>query len=166
MQNPLALHATHRTARRITRATTRAFTLIEILVVLAIAGMIVGLAVANFDNLFVSAKIDTTRMFVGSSLKVPLQSYRMHMGDVPSTAEGLQALITAPADRAERWRGPYIEGGKSVLIDPWGNPYRYAYPGTHNKGGYDIWSVGPDKQDGTADDIGNWSTDSVSPIGQ
>ncbi len=165
MQKPLALHATPRYARRITREATRAFTLIEILVVLAIAGMIIGLAVSNFDKIFGGAKEDIARMFVSNSLKVPLQSYRMHMGDFPSTAEGLQALIVAPADKAERWRGPYLEGGKSVLNDPWGNPYRYAYPGAHNKGGYDVWSVGVDKQDGTADDIGNWSND-TTPIGQ
>lgn len=160
MQKPLALHAT----RNITRESARAFTLLEILVVLAIAGMIVGLAVANFDKIFGGAKEDVARMFVGNSLKVPLQSYRMHMGDFPSTTDGLQALITAPADKAERWRGPYLEGSKSVLNDPWGNPYRYAYPGTHNKNGYDVWSVGPDKQDGTADDIGNWSNESASTI--
>ncbi|HSY53814.1 MAG TPA: type II secretion system protein GspG [Opitutaceae bacterium] len=41
-------------------------------------------------------------------------------------------------------------------LDPWGEPYQYAYPGVHNKSSYDIWSKGPDKQSGTADDIGNW----------
>jgi general secretion pathway protein G len=79
----------------------------------------------------------------------------MQMGDYPSTADGIQALITPPGAKADHWHGPYIEGGK-IPLDPWGEPYQYAYPGTKNKGGYDLWSKGPDKQSGTADDIGNW----------
>ena len=144
--------------RRATRKTARAFTLIEILVVLAIAGMIIGLAVANFGKIFGGAKEDIAGMFVSSSLQVPLATYSMQMGNYPSTAEGLQALITAPSDKVDRWRGPYLQGDKSkVLLDPWGNPYQYRFPGTHNTDGYDVWSKGPDGQDGTADDIGNWS---------
>jgi len=81
------------------------------------------------------------------------------MGAYPSTSEGLQALITVPAGNADRWRGPYImvKGDQNkILLDPWGNPYQYRYPGIHNTTGYDLWSKGPDGRDGTADDIGNW----------
>ena len=145
---------------RATRRAARAFTLLEILVVLAIAGMIIGLAVANLDKIFGGAKEDVARMFVNNSLKVPLQTYRMHMGDFPSTAEGLQALIAAPSNNADRWRGPYLDGDKTkILLDPWMEPYQYRYPGIRNTSSYDVWSKGPDKQDGTADDIGNWSKD-------
>jgi len=144
--------------RRATRNAARAFTLIEILVVLAIAGMIIGLAVANFGKIFGGAKEDIARMFVTSSLQVPFETYRMQMGNYPSTSEGLQALVIAPSDKTDRWRGPYIQGDKSkVLFDPWQNPYQYRFPGIHNPDGYDVWSRGPDGQDGTADDIGNWS---------
>ena len=76
-------------------------------------------------------------------------------GDYPSTAEGLQALIAAPASKAEQWHGPYFSDSK-IPLDPWGEPYVYHYPGVHNPKSYDIYSKGPDKQDGTADDIGNW----------
>jgi len=146
--------------RRATRRTARAFTLIEILVVLAIAGMIIGLAVTQFGNIFSSAKEKVADLFVSNSLKVPLEAYRMQMGNYPSTAEGLQALFTAPADKADRWRGPYIDGDKNKsLNDPWGKPYQYRSPGVRNPNGYDVWSMGPDGQDGTADDIGNWSKD-------
>ena len=78
------------------------------------------------------------------------------MGDYPSTAEGLAALIAAPADKADRWHGPYVENNKKLPLDPWKHDYKYAYPGTHNKDGYDLWSTGPDGVDGTPDDIGNW----------
>jgi general secretion pathway protein G len=138
------------------RRAQRAFTLLEILVVLAIIGLLVTLAVGNFRKSFDDAKIDVAKLFVGQSLGAPLMSYKMHMGDYPSTSEGLQSLATPPANHAERWRGPYITDNK-LPLDPWGEPYQYRYPGTKNKSGYDLWSKGPDKADGTEDDIGNWS---------
>jgi general secretion pathway protein G len=132
-----------------------AFTLLEILVVLAIIGMLVGLAVTNVDKLFRGSQQDIAKLFVNQSMQAPLNVYRIHMGDFPTTSEGLQALITAPANKADRWRGPYLLDSK-LPIDPWGEPYQYRYPGVKNKTTYDLWSKGPDKADGTEDDIGNW----------
>jgi len=133
------------------------FTLMEILVVLAIIGLLVGLTVTKFTNVLEGNEKKIAGMFVKSSLSGPLMQYRMALGEYPSTAEGIQALIVAPANKSERWAGPYIEAkdGK-VPLDPWGEPYQYRYPGTKNKGGYDLWSKGQDKADGTDDDIGNW----------
>lgn len=130
--------------------------MLEILVVIAIILLLVGLAVNNVDKLFGGAQTDIAKVFVSSSMKMPLTAYRVDMGDYPSTGEGLQALVAAPQGRTDRWRGPYVSEGK-LPNDPWGEKYQYRYPGQRNKGGYDIWSKGPDKQDGTADDIGNWS---------
>lgn len=135
-------------------AALRAFTILEILVVIAIIGMLVGLTVGNIDKLFGDSKVDLAGLFVKNSIKVPLQQYSMHMGDYPSTAEGLQALITAPSNRADRWRGPYLQENKMPL-DPWGNPYQYRYPGTHNKYGYDVFSFGKDGVE-NENDVGNW----------
>ncbi|MDP1581488.1 MAG: type II secretion system major pseudopilin GspG [Candidatus Didemnitutus sp.] len=134
-----------------------AFTLLEILVTLAIIGLLAGLAISNSDKIFGQSQEAVARIFVRDSLKTSLTRYRIDLGDYPSTAEGLAALFTAPANRAERWRGPYAEatGGK-LPSDPWGEAYRYRYPGVKNKGGYDLYSTGPDKADGTEDDIGNW----------
>ncbi len=132
-----------------------AFTLLEILVVLAIIGLLFGLAVTNVGNIFGSSQKDIAKLFVTQSMQAPLNAYRINMGDFPATNEGLQALLTAPANRAERWRGPYLNENK-LPLDPWGEPYQYRYPGVKNKNGYDLWSKGPDKQDGTDDDIGNW----------
>jgi general secretion pathway protein G len=147
--------------RRAPRAS--GFTLLEIMVVLAILGLLVGLAVSNLDKIFGGAQTDIARTFVNSSMKTPLMAYRMDMGGFPSTAEGLQALVVAPQGRADRWRGgPYISDGK-IPLDPWGEPYQYAFPGKHNPNGYDLWSKGPDKQDGTADDIGNWTVSESAP---
>jgi general secretion pathway protein G len=139
------------------RAARRAFTLLEILVVLAIIGLLAGLAITNVDKIFGGAQVGTVQIFVKESMKTSLTTYRIHMGDFPSTSDGLQALITAPASKADRWNGPYIQGGK-IPLDPWGEPYQYAYPGAKNKGLYDLWSKGPDKQSGSEDDIGNWDS--------
>jgi general secretion pathway protein G len=138
------------------RLARRAFTLLEILVVLAIIGLLAGLAITNVDKIFGGAQVGTVQIFVKESIRTSLATYRIHNGDYPSTAEGLQALIERPASKPG-WNGPYIQGGK-IPLDPWGEPYQYAYPGAKNKGSYDIWSKGPDKQSGTEDDIGNWDS--------
>lgn len=154
---PLRSRASRRAARRSARA---AFTLLEILVVLAIIGLLAGLAITNVDKIFGGAQGTTASLFVRESMKTSLTTYRIHMGDYPGTSEGLQALISRPANKADRWHGPYITDGK-IPLDPWGEPYQYAYPGSRNKGGYDLWSKGPDKQTGTEDDIGNWDSGSA-----
>jgi general secretion pathway protein G len=136
-------------------AAKKAFTLMEILVALAILGMLVAIAVTNVGKIFGGAQTSTAKLFINESLKGPLTTYRIQVGDYPSTAEGLQALIVSPADKTDRWHGPYVEGNK-LPADPWGHEYKYAYPGTHNKDSYDLWSTGPNGIDGDADDIGNW----------
>lgn len=135
----------------------RAFTLLEILVVLAIIGLLVGLVVSNTDKIFGQSQEAVAKIFVRDSMKTPLVRYRIDMGDYPATNEGLAALITAPGSGAEKWRGPYLEGtGGKAPLDPWGQPYEYRYPGVKNVGGYDLFSKGVDKTAETADDIGNW----------
>lgn len=130
-----------------------AFTLVEILVALAILGMLVAVAVTSITKTLSKSSVDVAKLFVNQSMKAPLVSYRIDMGDYPSTDDGLQALYTAPSDQADRWHGPYADG--KLPLDPWGQPYHYKYPGTHNVGGYDLWSTGPSKIEGD-DDIGNW----------
>lgn len=133
----------------------------EILIVLAIIGLLVGLGVSNLDRIFGGAQTDIARTFVNSSMKMPLTAYRMDMGDYPSTSEGLRALAVAPQGKADRWRGPYVADAR-IPDDPWKEAYQYRYPGVKNKTGYDLWSKGPDHQDGTADDIGNWAAEAGS----
>jgi general secretion pathway protein G len=133
----------------------RGFTLIEILVVISIIMLLAGVIIANVGKSFGGAQQDIAKLFVTQSMKTSLVTYRLNMGSYPSTEEGLLALVTAPAGKADRWRGPYVEGNK-IPLDPWGEPYQYRFPGVHNKDGYDLWSKGPDKTDGTDDDIGNW----------
>lgn len=143
-----------RIARGLFGSRTTGFTLLEILVVLAIIGLLAGLAIVHVGHIHDRAERTVAQLAVDDSLKTTLNSYKFSTGNFPSTADGLRALLVRP-DNNSRWSGPYIE--KAInLVDPWGEPYQYAYPGTHNKDSYDLWSKGPDKQAGTADDITNW----------
>lgn len=135
----------------------RGFTLVEILLAIAIVGMLVGLAVSRIDSIFGQSQEQIARLFVGDSMKTAMLRYRMDLGDYPNSAEGLKALVVAPEDKVDRWKGPYIEAkGGELPRDPWGEPYQYRCPGAHNADGYDLYSKGRDRAAETADDIGNW----------
>jgi general secretion pathway protein G len=139
------------------KTSARAFTLIEILVVLGIIGMLVAIMFRGVGGSYDKAQVKVAKIFIQAGLRTSLEKYKLDMGSYPSTAEGLAALLTAPANAADNWHGPYAEadGGK-LQLDPWNEPYQYRFPGTHNKTKYDLFSKGPDKSEGTEDDIGNW----------
>ena len=86
-----------------------------------------------------------------------LAMYDATIGSYPTTAQGLEALRSVPADLSDKtkWEGPYLE---KLEVDPWGNPIRYVCPGVHNPDSYDVWSCGPDGKNATEDDIGNWES--------
>jgi general secretion pathway protein G len=135
----------------------RGFTLLEVIIMVGILALLATLLINKTGGIFANAQVATTKIFVRDTLKTPLERYRMDMGSYPTTAEGLAALLTAPGSAADRWRGPYIEAPNGKLdADPWGEAYQYRYPGTKNKNTYDLFSKGPDKSEGTDDDIGNW----------
>jgi general secretion pathway protein G len=133
-----------------------AFTLVEMLLVIALIAILAGVAIVNVDKIFGQNQESIASIFVSQSMKAPLTSYRINMGSYPSTAEGIRALLTAPSNKAGRWKGPYLDvKGNKVPEDPWGNPYQYRYPGTRNTGGYDLYSWGSDGVE-SDDDVGNW----------
>ena len=66
----------------------------------------------------------------------------------------LTPVKTAPASGSVR--PVAIASGGQLPLDPWQEPYAYRYPGVKNKDSYDLFSKGPDKTEGTADDVGNW----------
>jgi general secretion pathway protein G len=141
--------------RRVGERRRGGFTLIEVMLVLMILVILASLAVGAFAPMRRKARIDAAKSQIGL-MKTPLQVYEVAIGNLPTTTQGLEALRSAPSDipNASKWDGPYLD--IPVPLDPWGNPYQYACPGTHNPDGYDVWSFGPDGANGTADDIGNW----------
>lgn len=132
----------------------KAFTILEVLVVLFILGMLVTVLFRNADSIIGRGNESVARIFVNESIRTPLLTYRIDMGSYPTTEQGLAALVSPPGTNSDRWRGPYVEGGK-IPIDPWGNPYQYRFPGQRNPQSYDVFSFGPDGVDSDKN-IGNW----------
>jgi general secretion pathway protein G len=136
----------------------RGFTLLEVMIVVAILVMLAAFAVPNLLGMQDKAKIDAAKVQV-KNFEGTVKNYKAQVGDFPSGGEGLNALVAGPAG-AQDWK-PMMSNEDVNTLDPWGNRYQYQYPGSRNPFGAsfpDIWSNGPDKQSGTADDIGNWSS--------
>jgi general secretion pathway protein G len=119
------------------------FTLVEMLVVIAIIGLIMGLIGPRVLNYLSESKVKAARIQL-QSFQSALDLYYLDAGRFPSTAEGLTALVRATPGVAA-WNGPYLKGG-NVPNDPWNHPYVYRAPGDH--GPYDIVSYGSDGQEG------------------
>jgi len=139
--------------RMLRRTAAQGFTLIELLLVLVILPALAAVVVPKFVGRGEQAKKVQAASDI-AALGVALGAFEVDNGRYPTSAEGLGALSVAPGGLTN-WKGPYIE--RAVVNDPWGNPYVYACPGTHNPDGYDLHSFGPSGQDGSEDNIDNWT---------
>lgn len=119
--------------------------LIEIIIVIALMGTLMTIVISKLTGTQDKAMEDAARLSM-QQMDQTLQMYKVHNNRFPTTDEGLEALVTAPAS-AKRWRGPYTE--KKKLNDPWGNPFSYESDGQTIK----IISPGHDGQLGTEDDV-------------
>ena len=118
------------------------FTLIEILVVMAIIGMLAIMVAPNIFNQQAGAQIDAALSQI-SSLEAALDTYRLDVGEYPDSLEGLRENISGRA----AWNGPYLR--RDVPLDPWGNDYVYDANGRE----FTLSSYGPDgEQGGEGDD--------------
>ena len=139
---------------RTLRRPTRGFTLIELMVVLAIIGVLAALIVPNVLGRADEARVTAARTDVGNLMQA-LKLYRLDNQRYPSNEQGLQALVARPsADPVPANWKPYLE---KLPRDPWGRPYQYLNPGL--KGEVDVLSLGADGQpggDGFNADIGSW----------
>jgi general secretion pathway protein G len=142
------------------RSSQNGFTLIEIMVVVVIIGLLAAFIVPQVMGRVDEARITKVKGDV-QMLETALSMYRLDTARYPTSQQGLMALVTKPEDPAVRnWKsGGYLS---RVSKDPWGNEYRYAYPGQKGRE-YDLYSLGPDGQEGTEetdkDNVGNWNLD-------
>jgi general secretion pathway protein G len=130
------------------------FTLVELLVVLAILGLVAAIATPQVLKYLAKAKTDTARIDI-KGIGVALDLYLLDNGHYPTDQEGLATLVEKPTGAAA-WSGPYLKS-KRVPTDPWNRPYIYRIPGQH--GDYDLYTFGADNAPGGTgqdQDVVNW----------
>jgi general secretion pathway protein G len=147
-----------KTARR-----QHGFSLLEILVVLVILGILVSLVAPTVLNRVDDARLQKVDADI-NAIETALSIYKVDNFRYPSTEQGLEALVRRPEldPVPPNWKqGGYLQ---ELPIDPWGNPYRYLYPGPRaEQAGQDrpdIFTLGADGLEGGEGqdgDIGNWS---------
>ena len=142
--------------KRTSLAGEAGFTLIEIMVVIAIIGILATLIVPKIMGRPDEARATAAKHDVGTIVQ-SLKLYRLDVGRYPTTEQGIKALVEKPTAEPvpQNWKaGGYLD---SLPKDPWGNPYQYTNPGTRSE--IDVFSFGADgKAGGTGSDadLGNW----------
>lgn len=128
---------------------TGGFTLLELLVVMAIIGLLASYVAPRYFAQIGKTEAQAAQVQI-DALEKALEQYRIDVGRFPNGEQGLSALMQRPTE-ATRWHGPYLK--KAVPMDPWGRPYQYRVPGERSE--VDLVSLGPDGIP-SDDDIGNW----------
>jgi general secretion pathway protein G len=126
-----------------------AFTLLEIMLVISIIVILLGVAINRLGNTTGVAKGVAVKADI-SAIGTQLKLYESMNGFLPTTEQGLQALVTQPS--SEPRPAHFYQLFKEVPKDPWGSYYIYLCPGRKNPTGYDLYSAGPDRKADTADD--------------
>ena len=143
-----------RSRRQETGSRRQGFTLIEVLVVVAILGILAAIVVPRIMDRPDEAKRVAAKADIGAIVQA-LKLYRLDNGFYPSTDQGLGSLVQRPTTNPApgNWK-PYLD---KLPRDPWGADYQDLSPGV--KGEIDVFSLGADRArggDGNAADIGNW----------
>jgi general secretion pathway protein G len=144
-----------RTTHNAQRTTKHAFTLIELMIVVIIIAALSAMVVPRLSNRSEQAKITVAEADINSNIGLALKLYKLDNGRYPTTEQGLKALLAQPSSSPapKNWNGPYLE---NEPLDPWKTEYVYKCPGANNAAGYDLYSLGADSVEGSADDVKNW----------
>lgn len=127
------------------------YTLMELLVVLAILGLLAAIATPMVLHYLDSSKLSTAKTEI-SNISAGLDLFKYDVGRYPTTDEGLKSLTSAPPG-VDNWSGPYIKKA-NALLDPWGHPYHYRSPGEH--GEFDLYTNGTKGDDSDKPAAANW----------
>lgn len=130
------------------------FTLLELLVVLAILGLLAAIVGPQVIKYLDSSKSQTARV-QAKNVVAALNLFKLDASRFPTQEEGVESLIKKPPNVAN-WNGPYLPD-QSAIVDPWGRTYLLRIPGEH--GDVDVYSLGSDGQPGgtgEAKDVGSW----------
>lgn len=129
------------------------YTLIEIMLVVAIISVLVGAGIYYLTGNLDIAKERRVETDI-TTITTQLKTYEMQNLFLPTTEQGLDALVNRPTREPipTRWRQLF----EKMPIDPWGTPYAYRNPGKHNPTKFDLYSLGADRVE-SEDDFGNWS---------
>lgn len=151
---------THRKSARCSLTRQSGFTLLEVLLVLAIMGVIAAMVVPNLLGRQDEANRKATKVNIQGFENAVKQYAAEHDGQFPEgNGDTVINLLMSPEQvDGGKPRAGYLE---KPPLDAWKNMLRYEYPATGNRqsvsGKPAIWSAGPDKQDDTTDDINNWA---------
>lgn len=126
-----------------TRNRQAGVTLLEVMIVLAIMALVIGVATPRLIDTFGRAKSQAAEVQM-SNIKGALQMYYIDVGTLPTTTQGLSALVLQPQS-VSGWRGPYLNSAED-LIDPWGRRYQLKVPGENTP--FELISFGRDGQPG------------------
>lgn len=132
------------------RHLSKGFTLLEIVIVLGIIAVIMGGSIYGLKKFLDGSKIQRADQDM-MNLSAAVMNYRSLAGFLPTTQQGLEALYVKPTTPPIPKRHASV--GKSVPIDPWGNPYRYRNPGKKDPSDFEIYTFGPDGIENTNDDM-------------
>ncbi len=127
-------------------AAPRGMSLLEIMVVIVLIGLVTSMVGVAVMNRLEDGKIETART-QARNIESALEQYKLKFGSYPNATQGLSVLESPPKGT------PIMD---RIPKDPWNNDYIYSNPGQKNTRKFDVISKGPDGQEGTEDDVGNW----------
>ncbi len=136
-----------------------AFTLVEILAETILLAIMAGGAALGISSNIKRGKVKTTKAQI-ATFGQAISLFEMECSFYPSTLEDL--VQNPSSQKCKDYPKEGYLAKQEVPQDPWNNDYNYRKPGSHNTSSYDLWSNGPDGEEGSGDDITNWKSEATA----